>query len=293
MRYKLLSVFLMMSIYVYGQNYSWEDPRPILESKDSIILKSDESGSLYIDYQLKSYQSIYRVGNFFGQSLATINEFNGQAPQHIYQEGDHIRIPIDSSYIITDFFKRSLFKKYAKVYYEVQPKETLFKLTKRIFNIPAKVIQRRNRLNSDQISVGQLLRIGWFPEEGLYEPVTTKEMLADGMSWKELDADFAEAKHKNQLLEEKGVAYWNTSKKGGDEFFVMHKTAAVDSYIELTNPMFGKKIFAKVVGRIPPNAFPSEVIAVLSPAAAIELGAKDARFFVKMRYLQRPDIAEK
>jgi hypothetical protein len=50
--------------------------------------------------------------------------------------------------------------------------------------------------------------------------------------------------------------------------------------------MFGSKVYVKVIGALPEKSYPKEVLTVISNAAAKELGAKDARFFVKIRYLQ-------
>ena len=47
-----------------------------------------------------------------------------------------------------------------------------------------------------------------------------------------------------------------------------------------------KTLYAKVIGKIPQNAFGDEVIIIVSPSVAKQLGAKDERFFVKIKYTE-------
>ena len=47
-----------------------------------------------------------------------------------------------------------------------------------------------------------------------------------------------------------------------------------------------RRVYAKVIGRIPENVYGSDVVVVISPTVAKFLGAKDPRFLVKLRYLR-------
>jgi len=50
--------------------------------------------------------------------------------------------------------------------------------------------------------------------------------------------------------------------------------------------MFGTTVYAKVAGSISANAYPDEVMIVVSPEIADKLRARDARFFAKISYLR-------
>ena len=50
--------------------------------------------------------------------------------------------------------------------------------------------------------------------------------------------------------------------------------------------MNNRKVYAKVIGRIPENVYGSDVVVVISSKVANFLGAKDPRFFVRVRYLK-------
>lgn len=290
MNVKTFFLFLIMglSISAWSQNeeFSWENQPAVIEDNDSLILYSGPNEGLYLEYELKDFQTLYRVAKFFGSDVEDVYKANQLQAGKPLPDGLQLRIPIDKKNVITDFWGRSLFKKYNQVYYKVAPKETQFHIARVLFDMDINTLKRRNKLNDTGLNKGQILKIGWFPEEGLFEPVTSREMEEDGYSWDQLELTFAKASDKGKISQQKGIAYWNNKQVGGEGLYVLHKNAEVNTYIEIINPMFGTKIYAKVIGRIPDNAYPSEVLAVISPAAAKELRARDARFFVKMRYLQ-------
>jgi len=82
----------------------------------------------------------------------------------------------------------------------------------------------------------------------------------------------------------KGIAYWDKKGKDYENLMVLHKTAEVNTLIKLTNPVNGLSTFARVVGKIPENAFKKDIDVVLSPAVARKIGAIDSRMQIAMTY---------
>ncbi|MBK7095838.1 MAG: LysM peptidoglycan-binding domain-containing protein [Saprospiraceae bacterium] len=82
-----------------------------------------------------------------------------------------------------------------------------------------------------------------------------------------------------------GIALWNKQSRVRG-VYVLSNDAALNTMIEINNPMVQRKIFARVIGNIPTNTYPDNVKVVLSPEAAMTLGALDSRFFVKLHYLK-------
>jgi len=81
------------------------------------------------------------------------------------------------------------------------------------------------------------------------------------------------------------VAHWNKSMSDNGMVYVLHNKAIIDSYIEMYNPILKRSVRAKVIGRIPYGAYMKDVCLVLSPRAAIQLGALDNRFKVEVKAL--------
>lgn len=271
---------------ISAQEYSWTDPPPILDKSDSLIVQIDPDIGLYVNHTVKPYQSIYRLVNFFQSDMESTLRMNDLRAGRPLSEGSQIRIPLDSQHIITNFFGRSFFKKYNKVYIEIGKGTTLYSLAKKL-DTSVRTLERRNDVEANNISNGATLRVGWFPRSGLYDPITTEEMKSDGLERESLEKQFDEGLASGNLMEERGIAFWNKSGQNESGFFALHRTADVGSYLEITNPMFGTKVFVKVIGKIPENSYPKEIMTIISFEAAEELRAKDARFFVKIRYLQQ------
>lgn len=82
----------------------------------------------------------------------------------------------------------------------------------------------------------------------------------------------------------KGIAYWDKKGKDYENLMVLHKSAEVNTLIKLTNPVNGMSTFARVVGKIPENAFKKDIDVVLSPAVAKKIGAIDSRMQIAMTY---------
>ncbi len=284
--YIALCLVILFPFLLIAQEYDWNNPPPILEKEDTLQLEYSEAAGLHVVHQVEKYESIYRLSAFYDsemEELLRVNGINAGKPLTI---GKKLRIPIDSSHIITNFFGRSFFKKYNKVFYTMGPDETLDFLGSTLLDVKSRTLERRNKVDGEDLPRRAKLKVGWFPRDGLYEPVVTDEMKEDGIESKEIEEQFHLASMEGTLREQKGIAFYNKKNDSESGFFALHREAPVGSYLELINPMFGSKVYVKVIGELPEKSYPKEVLTVISNAAAKELGAKDARFFVKIRYLQ-------
>ena len=66
---------------------------------------------------------------------------------------------------------------------------------------------------------------------------------------------------------------------------MLHRSAAVGSVIKIRNYKNNKIVYAKVTGSIP-YTYEDSVHVVVSAKIAKLLGAKDAKFYTEVRYLQ-------
>lgn len=82
-----------------------------------------------------------------------------------------------------------------------------------------------------------------------------------------------------------GIAVWNRESRVRG-VYVLSNDAAMNTMMEITNPMGQRKIIARVIGNIPENTYADNVKIVLSPDAAMNLGALDTRFYVRLQYLK-------
>lgn len=92
-------------------------------------------------------------------------------------------------------------------------------------------------------------------------------------------------KENMQQISRSEVAHWDKAMPDNGTMYVLHKTALIDSYMELFNPNLNRTVLAKVIGRIPYGAYTNNVNLVLSPRTAKQLGALDNRFRVRVKAL--------
>jgi len=104
-----------------------------------------------------------------------------------------------------------------------------------------------------------------------------------------LDSIFAEP-HIEEInltkINMRGIALWDKNAPDDNNLFVLHHKAKLNSMIELRNPRNNRSVFARVVGNIPGNVYPSDVKVIMSPGVAKQLIILDKRALVEMIYFQ-------
>lgn len=89
---------------------------------------------------------------------------------------------------------------------------------------------------------------------------------------------------KSKKVNSQGIAFWHRELKGSKGLYVLHRNAPINSIVAISNPMFNSTIYAKVLGNISGSVYPPDIMIVVSPEVAQQLGAKDERFFTKIAY---------
>lgn len=164
------------------------------------------------------------------------------------------------------------------VMYTVRPKETVFKIARRYFDLKVDQLRKMNGLTSNNISIDQQLIVGWFILHPVMESIHSSGRI---LPVAEPVDSFYPEEPKSQF----GLAIWKSSETSSSHMFAMHRTARINSLIEITNPMFDTRVLVKVVGRIPPT-YEQDICLVVSPAVANKLGVLDPRFRAEMRFVE-------
>lgn len=170
--------------------------------------------------------------------------------------------------------------------YRVQPKETLYRISKTYLRSHPDVIRQLNPQVEEGLHVGQVLHIGWYlPKTNTISTVSSSASINEAslLPVKDYTAEYiAEGK---KILDQKGLAIWKPGPQEG-HYFVLHPTAKVGSYMQVTNPMLHRTLTAKVAGNIAPGLYPSHVGLVVSASLAKALGVLDQQFFARWRYVE-------
>jgi LysM repeat protein len=278
--------FLLLLIHCLEMSATGDSLR-YLRASDTVYLTAAADGRLYFEHRMEKGQTLYSLARFYGLKLDRLYELNpGLAEQGGFHRGQAVRLPIPDSTIVKTRLASWQQIKYAPVFYVVQHGDSFYRIAKELFQLPMDTLKSLNRLTDTRIRSGQLIQIGWMSLEGIPEALQADlrngadPAIALKMRFEEQKAREGEGRFHN------GAAYWQREKTGANDYFALHRHAPTGSVIEIHNPLKKKTVYARVIGKIPDRAYKGDIIAVISPSLARMLGAKDARFFVEVRYFE-------
>ncbi|MBK9338489.1 MAG: LysM peptidoglycan-binding domain-containing protein [Lewinellaceae bacterium] len=255
----------------------------LLTPKDSILLTVN-NGQKLIHHIVKPKQTLFALARFYGLSLEELYALHPEfQTDPVLRVGMLVSIPIPNRAIRRYKGKDFEPAKFAPIYYVVQQGDNLFQICKRHFSMPVDSVKTRNNLKNESIKPGQLLHIGWMGLEGISSEWRTPAAppTTDQAHQQRYDE---EKKNRGEVLGQ-GVCFWQKDSNEKGDLYALHREAIIGTVIAVTNPMSRRTVYAKVIGRIPVG-YASNIEVVLSAAAARQIGARDPRFFVKVRYLR-------
>lgn len=262
------------------------DSLNILTAKDTIFVKLDEFGNNIFSHKMAKGQTMYSLAKFYGIKLDILYNFNTNLPTDGSLPKDAaINIVIPDSAIV-DWRLAWPRKKYVPVFYTVRNGDTFFKVAKTYFGIQPDTLKSRLYLKTTELKLGQRIQIGWLSTTGIPEEMQAVNRNPLGLKMQALQQAFNGEKLVKKTRFQNGAAYWQREKKGSTDYFALHRSAPVGSIIQVSNPLKRKTVYAKVIARIPDQAYGDDIVVVLSPSVAKMLGAKDPKFFVELKYFE-------
>ncbi len=177
-----------------------------------------------------------------------------------------------------------------KLYYAVEPRDGLYAIARRKLKIPLEALKNLNPRNHYNLKQGEILHVGWLKIPDKRQAHEYKDLLTGENkpgTQQPLDSHekmtYPSSDRQNFKNTHRGLAYVITGAFGNNRLLALHDEAPMHSLIALDNPVTGRRVYAKVVGRIP-KAIPGDAIIVVSDDLARELGSLDHRFLVVVHY---------
>lgn len=259
---------------------------------DSIGVEN-QNGNQVILHRVESKETYYSVGRLYNISAKIIQKANNSISLHI---GTILKVPTMKPYNST------LVKLPAAgttptneatdiIEYKVGPKEYLYSIAKR-FNTTIEEIKELNNLKSNNLKIGQLLKIRQgkhsYPIVPIEKPVVVIQPDTNSSNTEDKENDKTVIKTGRLGVtekSEKGIAVWIADENlDGSKMLALHRFAPVGTVVKVTNPMTDRVTFVKVVGKFTENQTTKDVIIVLTKGTADLLGALDKRFLVTIDY---------
>lgn len=244
---------------------------------DSVYANAEHPYSTYIYYKVNKNQTLYSISRTFQISIDSIKSLNSELNESLLREHSTIKIPLDIKRIQSA--ELEVYPLSIKLFYRIKAGENLYQLCKRKFNLNLQELKRINHLNSVNIREGTVLMLGYYELEN--SRIAQTSVLESNAELPVLRTNPLASLQFTKSS--KGVAMSQQDQLGSGRLFALHNEAEMDSYIEIENPVLNRKIYAKVIGRIPP-IYERDIQIIISSQGAKLLGAVDKRFFISLKY---------
>lgn len=277
----LLTVFAFMAVSCTAFTQDIIMPPTVYETThDTVFIRTSGTSNLIFDHTIQPSETLYSIGMHYGLSVNDLFFFNPNLRNHTISPGQQLTIPLPKKSILRYQTKNITPNQYYHLCYRVKKGDTAYNIAKTRFKMPVDTLLERNAVITHQLDVGQVLHVGYLSKAGIptahhnfkSNPDWEKERMEE-LAYQRGTAD-------RKAYQEYGAAYCKQSLKDRAGYSVLHRTAKIRSHITIKNPMTGKTVRAKVLGRIPDSVHTKNVIVVVSQQTAKALGAKDGQFYV-------------
>ena len=278
-----LTLLLLLFLLEYVPMQAQQDSVPYLTPTDTLFTYLHPMGEVMFTHEIKTKQTLFSLAKFYGLTLQALYAYNPHVSAH-YSPGDRLSIPLPLKAIIRQTPPPALLPSLALVYYRVQRGETVYGICKRTFEVTPEWLMLQNPELSNGLKPGQLLRIGWVSTLGI--PPEWREVRGGPYARLNhpLKLEYFRRSTDRRITEERGAATWPRDLDDNSGFFCLHRTAPVNSLVEVYNPLTRQTMYLKVSGRLPERVYDRNTLVVVSPLAAKALGVKDDRFYVHLKH---------
>ncbi len=292
---KIVAFFYLLALpsLLFCQKMPAKDSLYKLNFRDTILVRQSATKELVFLHKVAKKQTLFSISAFYGLSIDEIIRLN---PSLSEGKGLAINQLLSISMPIAAMkkYKDKNFRRwhYCAVYFPYSKKESLYHVAHDIFSVSVDSVTFWNKLSKNlELAEGQLLQVGWLPTTGIPDSLRKAVKRDTNEAIKKLIGRVDKLKEKfekdnagNKLITEQGVAFWQRSGGQNTDLYALHRFAPINSVIAVTNPMKRRTMYVKVIDKLPENVYGEDVKVVLSPAVARLLGARDPRFFVKIKY---------
>ncbi len=194
-----------------------------------------------------------------------------------------------------------------KDYHIVQQGETLWRIG-RMYGLELEDLKAWNRMSSNSIALGQKIvlkpgiplggetyagsnastaRAANYPPATVRNPAPTSARSGASNYKKYTDAE-NDISGKYVYMKGKGIATWyKGDNSAGESLYALHKDAQMHTIMKVRNPVNGKVIYVKVIGRLPDTDEYKDIAMQLPSAAARKLNMLDERLILEYSYYER------
>src|SRR5687767_805403 len=187
--------FLLMTCSIYGQT-------PLITGQNQKFVHFDTSAGLILTESLQPGMTLYSLSRKYNTSVDVILASNPDLNPNTVPLGYPLNIHVHASKIL--FEPPAGHDDMIWLSYRVQPKETLYRISKIYLNIDPEVIVALNPTAQAGLRIGQVLHIGWLSSTSANDTHADNGTIPDSIQF--LPKDFIKEAHSvgETIHEQKG-----------------------------------------------------------------------------------------
>ncbi|HEY5919181.1 MAG TPA: LysM peptidoglycan-binding domain-containing protein [Chryseolinea sp.] len=234
-------------------------------------------------------ETMFSISQAYGVSIEEIKQWNSLTDNSL-SIGQELVIKKGGSVSATPQATTS-----TKGLHIVAAKETMFSIAKQ-YGVTVQQIKDWNKLEGNEISIGQELRVASPPSEPVKTVapavVAANEVKKDVVAQtttpkpevKEQTIRISESVKNTDEISQNGLAELIEGTEGNRKYLALHRTAPVGTILKVRNEMNNREVFVRVMGKLPDTALTDKLVIKISKSAYDRLGAIDQRFRVEVTY---------
>lgn len=271
--YILLSIFLS-----FAPNLLLSQTESFKYIPDTLRVTACKKGQLFYSHTVKSKETKFRIMQFYRLDSLQREKFMQLSPEPSIKEHQIIQVPINISTWTRE-------NKGIPILYQVKKKETIYFVKNNISIFDTKELMEINHLSSHALKEGQWLIVAYHNYD-----LNQKEIIKAKFQGNKADSAIYKLNRENEEIDKisyhfskRGVAAKSNIELGKGRFYALHREVKRGQNILISNPITGRSVIARVVGKLPRN-YSNEVEVVVSSEVAKELLSVDRKFFVFLQY---------
>jgi len=249
--------------------------------------KSAEGGTIHV---VAAKETMFSISQAYNVSIDEIKQWNNLADNSL-SIGQELVIKKAGSQRTTPQITSP-----AKGTHIVAAKETMFSIAKQ-YNVSIQQLKEWNKLEGNEISIGQELRVT-APQNETLKTTTAPVIVAvaepkkdvaiqappSKPEVKEQTIRISESVKNSDEISQSGLAELIEGTEGNRKYLALHRTAPVGTILKVRNEMNNREVFVRVMGKLPETALTDKLVIKISKSAYDRLGAIDQRFRVEVTY---------
>ncbi len=245
-----------------------------------------------IVHRVSSGESLYMIGQKYGVSVNDIKKWNNLRSNTI-SVGQRLSIYPGPEKAAELSRQMEVMETQGKKIHIVSAGETLFAISNK-YNVSVSELREWNRLESNSLSVGQELTVGYLDKDAeeqvvIVQDIETEEDAGDEVVVTTVEVGTSEMQKTENTgsykkVSENGIAQVIEGSETTNKYLALHRNASIGTIMQIKNEMNDLSVFVRVIGKIPDTDENRNILIKVSKVAYDRLGAINDQFPVEITY---------